>query len=78
MLTQDERPATKDWADSYLYAFAESADLHLVTFDQALRQKSTNVLLPQLAADLSQSLRDRFGPVLWRGKGFATRCRDSR
>jgi len=25
-LTQDERPATKDWADSYLYAFAETAD----------------------------------------------------
>jgi toxin-antitoxin system PIN domain toxin len=47
VLTQDERPATKDWADSYLYAFAETADLHLVTFDQALRQKGTNVLLLQ-------------------------------
>jgi len=46
-LTQDERPATKDWADSYLYAFAETADLHLVTFDQAMRQKGTNVLLLQ-------------------------------
>ena len=46
-LTQDERPATKDWADSYLYAFAETADLHLVTFDQALRQKGANVLLLQ-------------------------------
>jgi len=46
-LTQDERPATKDWADPYLYAFAETADLHLVTFDQAMRQKGTNVLLLQ-------------------------------
>jgi hypothetical protein len=44
-LSQDERPAIKDWADSYLYAFAETADLHLVTFDQALRQKGINVLL---------------------------------
>ena len=47
VLTQDERPATKDWADSYLYAFAETADLRLVTFDQALRQKGANVLLLQ-------------------------------
>ncbi len=46
-LTQDERPATKDWAGSYLYAFAETADLHLVTFDRTLRQKGTNVLLFQ-------------------------------
>ena len=44
VLTQGERPATKDCADSYPYAFAETADLHLVTFDQALRQKGTNVL----------------------------------
>jgi toxin-antitoxin system PIN domain toxin len=44
-LTQNERPAPKDWADSYLYAFAETADLRLVTFDQALRQKGTNALL---------------------------------
>lgn len=44
-LTQNERPAAKDWADSYLYAFAEAADLPLVTFDQALRQKGANVLL---------------------------------
>ena len=47
VLTQDERPAAKDWADSYLYAFAETADLRLVTFDQALRQKGSNVLLLQ-------------------------------
>jgi predicted nucleic acid-binding protein len=47
VLTQDKRSAAKDWADSYLYAFAETADLRLVTFDQALRQKGTNVLLLQ-------------------------------
>lgn len=42
---QNERPAPKDWGDSYLYAFAETGDLRLVTFDQALRQKGENVLL---------------------------------
>jgi predicted nucleic acid-binding protein len=46
-LAQNGRPAPKDWADSYLYAFAETADLRLVTFDQALRQKGANVLLLQ-------------------------------
>ena len=44
-LTRDERPATKDWGDSFLYAFAETADLCLVTFDQALHRKGGNVLL---------------------------------
>lgn len=44
-LTQNKRSASKDWADSYLYAFAETADLRLVTFDQALGEKSTNILL---------------------------------
>lgn len=44
---QKERPAPKDWGDSYLYAFAETGDLRLVTFDQALRQKGANVLLLQ-------------------------------
>jgi toxin-antitoxin system PIN domain toxin len=46
-LTRSERPAAKDWGDSFLYAFAETTDLRLVTFDQALRQKGTNVLLLQ-------------------------------
>ncbi len=44
-LTQNERPTSKDWADSYLYAFAETADLRLVTFDQALGERGTNILL---------------------------------
>jgi predicted nucleic acid-binding protein len=46
-LTRNERPAPKDWGDSFLYAFTETADLQLVTFDQALRQKGANVLLLQ-------------------------------
>jgi len=45
LLTRDKRPATKDWADSYLYAFAETGDLRLITFDQALRQKGANAQL---------------------------------
>jgi toxin-antitoxin system PIN domain toxin len=46
-LTRNERPALKDWGDSFLYAFAETADLRLVTFDQPLGQKGANVLLLQ-------------------------------
>jgi len=42
-LTRNERAAPKDWGDSFLYAFAETADLRLVTFDQGLRQKGANV-----------------------------------
>jgi predicted nucleic acid-binding protein len=44
-LTRNERPAPKDWGDSFLCAFAETADLRLVTFDQALHRKGANVLL---------------------------------
>lgn len=44
-LTYSSHATPKDWADSYLFAFAETADLRLVTFDQALRQKSANILL---------------------------------
>jgi toxin-antitoxin system PIN domain toxin len=42
---QHQLPAPKDWGDSYLYAFAQTGDLRLVTFDQALRQKGASVLL---------------------------------
>jgi predicted nucleic acid-binding protein len=42
---QYELPAPKDWGDSYLYAFAETGDLRLVTFDHGLRQKGTHVVL---------------------------------
>ena len=38
-LTRLRNPAAKDWADSYLAAFAAAAQLTLVTFDRALRRK---------------------------------------
>ena len=44
-LSQQKHPAPKDWADSYLVAFARMAGLRLVTFDQALRTKSSDLLL---------------------------------
>ncbi len=37
--------AAKDWADSYLIAFAEAADLSVIRFDKALKQKSGTALL---------------------------------
>ena len=46
-LTRSPHASPKDWADSYLLAFASAADLRLVTFDKALRQKGSNVLLLQ-------------------------------
>ena len=39
-LSQHKRHAPKDWADSYLSAFAFAAGLRLVTFDQSLSNKS--------------------------------------
>ena len=46
-ISRQSRPAAKDWADSYLLAFAEAADLSLVTFDPALKQKNPSILLLQ-------------------------------
>ena len=43
-LSQSKRPAPKDWADSYLIAFAAVAGLKLTTFDKALREKSREAL----------------------------------
>jgi toxin-antitoxin system PIN domain toxin len=37
--SQQTRPAPKDWADSYLAAFAAALGLRLVSFDQAFRQR---------------------------------------
>jgi len=45
MAARLRRPAPKDWADSYLVAFAEAAQLTLVTFDRALRAKSKSAVL---------------------------------
>ena len=44
-LTRSPQAAPKDWADSYLVAFAASARLTLVTFDRAMQSKTKQVLL---------------------------------
>ena len=44
-LTQSGQAAPKDWADSYLAAFAKGAQLTLVTFDQALSGKTRQLVL---------------------------------
>ena len=44
-LTRLRQPATKDWADSYLCAFATVGQLTLVTFDRGLRSKAKSVCL---------------------------------
>ena len=41
-LTRLRRPATKDWADSYLCAFASASQLSLVTFGRSLSRKASN------------------------------------
>jgi predicted nucleic acid-binding protein len=42
--SRDRRPSPKDWADSYLMAFAAVAGLRLVTFDKALQAKFGDAL----------------------------------
>jgi uncharacterized protein len=44
-MTRKPRPAPKDWADSYLGAFAVTGGLRLVTFDQAFRGKIRDLLV---------------------------------
>ena len=44
-LTRLKRAAPKTWADAYLIAFVEAAQLTLVTFDQALRSKTTSLVV---------------------------------
>lgn len=47
-LSLARRPAPKDWADSYLIAFASVSGLVLVTFDRALEGRTPeSVLLKQ-------------------------------
>lgn len=41
----------KAWGDTYLIAFAEAAQLTLVTFDRAFRQKTRALLLLETTAD---------------------------
>ena len=45
VLTRLRQPATKDWADSFLAAFATAGQLTLVTFDRRLRTKAQSVVL---------------------------------
>jgi predicted nucleic acid-binding protein len=44
-LSQRQRPSSKDWADAYLASFAAIASLRLVTFDQAFRGKTADLLI---------------------------------
>ena len=44
-LTRSELAAPKDWADSYLSAFAQTSGFQLVTFDQELGQKTNGAIL---------------------------------
>ncbi|MGB8096129.1 MAG: TA system VapC family ribonuclease toxin [Terracidiphilus sp.] len=45
--TEVTAPAPKTWTDAYLAAFAETAELTLVTFDRALAGKTKQALLLQ-------------------------------
>src|SRR3974390_1541184 len=44
-LSRSQRPAAKDWADSYVSAFVQASGLRLVTFDRALHQRPGASLL---------------------------------
>ncbi|MGO9123482.1 MAG: TA system VapC family ribonuclease toxin [Terriglobales bacterium] len=46
--SQQTRPAPKDWADSYLAAFASLLGLRLVTFDQTFRQRVRQSIILRL------------------------------
>ena len=52
-LTRRRQPATKDWADSFLTAFATVGQLTLVTFDRGLREKAKSAILLRPVADAS-------------------------
>jgi len=43
--TRQERPSPKDWADSYLAAFASAAGLRIVTFDKGFRARIKDLVL---------------------------------
>ena len=44
-LTRLRQPATRDWADSYLAAFATVGQLTLVTLDRGLRAKARSMIV---------------------------------
>jgi toxin-antitoxin system PIN domain toxin len=43
--SQSRQAAPKDWADSYVSAFAQVSGLKLVTFDQALQRRTAGSVL---------------------------------
>ena len=44
-LTRSAQASPKDWADSYLVAFAEAARLTVITFDRAFQGKTKDLVL---------------------------------
>jgi predicted nucleic acid-binding protein len=44
-ISQSWRAAPKDWADSYICAFARTSGLQLVTFDQVLQKRTLGSIL---------------------------------
>jgi predicted nucleic acid-binding protein len=46
-LTRSPHSATKDWADSYLAAFAVTSRLTVVTSDRAFKHKAKELVLPK-------------------------------
>jgi predicted nucleic acid-binding protein len=46
-LARSQRGSPKDWADSYLAAFAQTSRLTVVTFDRAFQNKAKDLLLLQ-------------------------------
>lgn len=47
MLSDQRYPNPKTWSDSYLAAFASTADLQLVTFDREFQGKTEQLLILQ-------------------------------
>ena len=50
-MTQSPRAAPKDWADSYLAAFAVTSQLTLVTFDQGFQSEAKQLVLLKAQPD---------------------------
>jgi uncharacterized protein len=44
-ISRSRQPSPKDWADSYVSAFAQASGLQLVTFDQALQRRTVGAVL---------------------------------
>lgn len=43
--SQSGQPAPKDWADSYVSAFAQASGIQLVTFDRTLHRRTAKSIL---------------------------------